>query len=40
MIVMYIGVKGVAEYSVGVAAAGGGVERGYSTSIQACPPIG
>ena len=35
MIATYIGIKGVADYSVGVAAVGRSVELEYSASIQA-----
>ena len=47
MVVMYIAGEGVADYCVGVAgyyvgvaAAGRGVELGYSASIQTCLAIG
>ena len=47
MVVMYIAGEdvadycvGVADYYVGVTAAGRGVELGYSASIQTCLAIG
>ena len=40
MVVIYIAGEGVADYCEGVAAAGRGVELGYSASIQTCLAIG